>query len=193
MRPPITHSWNWRRIAQTCAAAVALLSALGCAAVHAPSGADRGTVVGADVALRALSHVGVPYRYGGDDPRLGFDCSGLVRYVFRDALGLELPRRSEEIGRAGRAVEGARLQPGDLVFFDTLGRAFSHVGIYVGDGRFVHAPARRGQVRVDGLDDPYWAARFNGARRLARDDASFPSPVPAYPASGVDERLQRGL
>ncbi len=192
MQPPITHSRNWRRIAQTCAAAVALLSALGCAAVHAPSGADRGTVVGTEVALRALVHVGVPYRYGGDDPRLGFDCSGLVRHVFRDALGLELPRRSEQIGRAARAVEGERLQPGDLVFFDTQGRAYSHVGIYIGNGRFVHAPARRGRVRVDGLDDPYWAARFNGARRLAPDDDPF-AAASATEAAAVGQSLQRGL
>lgn len=190
MRPPITHSWNWRAIAR--AGAAVLLSALACSAVRAQTDGGTGALIGADIAVRALAHLGVPYRYGGDDPTRGFDCSGLVRYVFLDALGLALPRRSHEIVRSGFAVERERLQPGDLVFFNTLGRAFSHVGIYVGDGRFVHAPARRGQVRVDGLDDPYWAARFNGARRVALGDDSF-APVPSIPPGEAGEPLQRGL
>lgn len=188
MRPPITHSWNWRHVAR--AGAAVLVSALAGCAVRAQTGGGTGALIGADVAVRALAHLGVPYRYGGDDPSRGFDCSGLVRYVFLDALGLELPRRSHEIVRSGFAVERERLQPGDLVFFNTLGRAFSHVGIYIGDGRFVHAPARRGQVRVDGLDEPYWAARFNGARRLAPDGDSS-AAAPASQAGDVDEPLQR--
>lgn len=191
MPSPITHSWNGRRVARIGAGVFALLSALACTAVRAQTGDERGAFIGADIALRALAYLGVPYRYGGDDPSRGFDCSGLVRHVFRDALGVELPRRSDEIGRAGRAVDRERLQPGDLVFFNTLGRAFSHVGIYIGDGRFVHAPARRGQVRVDALDERYWSARFDGARRFA----PAAEPVAATPAQqlrDIDDPLWRG-
>lgn len=190
MSSPITHSWIWRRVAGTCAGAVALLSVLACTAVRAQTGAERGAFAGAEIALRALAFLGVPYRYGGDDPGRGFDCSGLVRYVVRHTLGLDLPRRSDEIGHAGRAIERERLEPGDLVFFNTLGRAFSHVGIYVGDGRFVHAPARRGQVRVDALDERYWSARFDGARRFA--PAAVPVAAPAEQVRNVDDPLWRG-
>lgn len=190
MHPPITHSWNWRPIAR--AGAAVLVSALACSGVRAQTDGGTGALIGADVAVRALAHLGAPYRYGGDDPSRGFDCSGLVRYVFLDALGLALPRRSHEIVRSGLAVERERLQPGDLVFFNTLGRMFSHVGIYIGDGRFVHAPARRGQVRVNGLDEPYWAARFNGARRIAPDRDAL-KPAPASPADDGSEPLQREL
>lgn len=191
MPSPITHSWSGRRVARIGAGVVALLSALAGTAVRAHIGEDGGAFVGADIALRALAHLGVPYRYGGDDPSRGFNCSGLVRYVFRDALGVELPRRSDEIGRAGRAIDRDRLQPGDLVFFDTLGRAFSHVGIYIGDGRFVHAPARRGQVRVDALDERFWRARFDGARRLAPAAESV-AETPAEQVSDADDPLWRG-
>ncbi len=166
MPSPITHSWSGRRIAGIGAAAVALLAASACTSVRVHGEEQRAAGAGADIAVRALAHLGVPYRFGGDDPSRGFDCSGLVRHVYRDALGVDLPRRSEEIGRAGRAVERERLQPGDLVFFNTQGSAFSHVGIYIGDGRFVHAPAGRGHVRIDALHERYWARRFDGARRL---------------------------
>jgi cell wall-associated NlpC family hydrolase len=189
MLSPITHSWNWRRLGRT--ATVALVAALACTAVRAQAGDERGAVVGAEIALRALAYLGVPYRFGGDDPVRGFDCSGLVRFVFRDALGIELPRRSDEIGRAGSAIELERLQPGDLVFFNTLGRAFSHVGIYIGDGRFVHAPARRGQVRVNALDERYWSARFDGARRLAPASEAADATSPDQ-ARNVDDPLWRG-
>jgi cell wall-associated NlpC family hydrolase len=189
MVSPITHSWNWRRVRR--AGAIALVTALACTTVRAQAGDERGAVVGAEIALRALAYLGVPYRFGGDDPGRGFDCSGLVRFVFRDAFGIELPRRSDEIGRAGSAIERERLQPGDLVFFNTLGRAFSHVGIYIGDGRFVHAPARRGQVRVNALDERYWSARFNGARRLAPAAESAAS-TRAVQVRDVDDPLWRG-
>ncbi len=190
MASPITHSWNWRCIGL--AAAVALAAALVCTAVRAQPGDERGTVVGAELALRALAHLGVPYRFGGDDPVRGFDCSGLVRFVFREVFGIELPRRSDEIGRAGSAIERERLQPGDLVFFNTLGRAFSHVGIYIGDGRFVHAPARRGQVRVDAIDGGYWSARFNGARRFAPAAVPVAVQPAARAGSNVDDPLGYG-
>lgn len=122
--------------------------------------------IGSDLALQALALVGVPYRFGGEDPARGFDCSGLVRHVVRAVLGMDLPRSSEAIARVGRAIERDALQGGDLVFFNTRGHRNSHVGVYIGDGRFVHAPARNGLVRVEALADRYWRARFNGARRV---------------------------
>ena len=120
----------------------------------------------AELVLSAIGLLGAPYRYGGDQPSSGFDCSGLVRYVARSVLGLQLPRQAEAIGRAGIEVDPQQLQPGDLVFFNTLGRPFSHVGFYLGEGQFVHAPARSGRVRVEQMSQPYWRTRFNGARRL---------------------------
>ena len=115
---------------------------------------------------RALGLLGVPYKWGGDAPESGLDCSGLVRHVFEDAAGMVLPRRAIEMSRAGAPVGRTELQPGDLVFFNTLRRAFSHVGIYIGDGRFVHAPSAGGKVRVEKISGGYWASRFNGGRRL---------------------------
>jgi cell wall-associated NlpC family hydrolase len=120
----------------------------------------------ADVVVNALALLGTPYRDGGDSPAAGFDCSGLVRYVFAQALKYDLPRRAEEMERAGARVARSDLQPGDLLFFNTLQRSFSHVAIYVGDGRFVHAPAKGGSIRLELLDDRYWRARFDGARRI---------------------------
>lgn len=108
------------------------------------------------------------YRHGGQTPESGFDCSGLVAHVFERAWGLELPRRAEEQARLGKRIRKHDLAPGDLVFFNTRKRAYSHVGIYVGDGRFIHAPRRGKRVRAERLDSPYWIARFNGARRLAQ-------------------------
>ena len=124
------------------------------------------SAAGNDVVVHALALLGTPYRYGGSSPQTGLDCSGLVRHVFAVALNRDLPRRSEEMGGLGQSVARAELQPGDLVFFNTLRRAFSHVAIYIGEGRFVHAPAGKGQVRIEGLDERYWSARFDGARRL---------------------------
>lgn len=120
----------------------------------------------ADTVVHAVALIGTPYRYGGSSPQMGFDCSGLVRYVFNAAHGMGLPRRSDEISRVGTPVERDELQPGDLVFFNTLKRAYSHVAIYLGDDRFVHAPADGGRVRVDRLGDRYWRVRYDGARRL---------------------------
>jgi cell wall-associated NlpC family hydrolase len=129
--------------------------------------------LGNEVVLQALSLLGVPYRFGGNDPATGLDCSGLVRHVFRAAKGVDLPRRSVEIGKVGRAIKRDELVPGDLVFFNTRGAPYSHVAIYIGDGNFVHAPARRGQVRIEALNERYWQRRFNGARRIG-DDADVP-------------------
>jgi cell wall-associated NlpC family hydrolase len=131
----------------------------------------------AELVLGAIGLIGTPYRHGGDRPDSGFDCSGLVRYVARRALGVDLPRQAEAISRVGVEVDPRQLQPGDLVFFNTLGRPFSHVGLYVGDGQFVHAPAWRGRVRMERLSLPYWAGRYDGARRL--DPLIEPSGNPA--------------
>lgn len=118
------------------------------------------------VLMRALGLVGTPYRYGGNTPDSGFDCSGLVNYVYRDMLDLRLPRSSSELA----AMQGPRLAPGklatgDLVFFGSRGQVW-HVGIYVGEGRFVHAPSSGGTVRLDHLDGPYWRDHYSGARRV---------------------------
>lgn len=120
-----------------------------------------------DVLFRALGLVGTPYRYGGNTPQGGFDCSGLVGYVYRDAAGVELPRSSREIAAIkAPKVSLRQLASGDLVFF---GRGeVDHVGIYVGEGRFVHAPNRGGTVRLDRLDGPYWKDTFLHARRVLR-------------------------
>lgn len=120
-----------------------------------------------ELVMRALSFVGVNYRRGGESPETGFDCSGLVRHVFREAMGLALPRTSRDISRLGETIRRDELQPGDLVFFNTLRRGFSHVGIYLGEHRFVHAPASGGEVRVEDMRQSYWNKRFNGARRIA--------------------------
>ncbi len=121
---------------------------------------------GAQIVLSALGLLGVPYQFGGSDPATGMDCSGLVQYSARIGLGLELPRQSEAMSRSDVEVGRSELQAGDLVFFNTLGRAFSHVGIYLGDEQFVHAPSERGLVRIERLTQHYWRARYNGARRL---------------------------
>lgn len=117
--------------------------------------------------MRAMGLIGIDYKYGGTAPESGLDCSGLVRYVFKEVSGTELPRTSEEISRVGEHVETQNLQPGDLVFYNTLRRAFSHVGVYLGDNKFIHAPSRGGQVRIESMDVSYWKKRFNGARRIS--------------------------
>ena len=119
-----------------------------------------------ELALHALSHIGVPYRYGGTSPESGFDCSGLVQYVYRAGAGVVLPRNTQALSVVGAPVEAAELEPGDLVFFDTLRKPYSHVGIYLGDQRFIHAPTTGGQVELVDIRDRYWRTRYNGARRL---------------------------
>ena len=116
--------------------------------------------------LQALLAIGLDYRYGGNSPVTGFDCSGLVAHIYQQAWGIRLPRNSRAQSQAGVPVSLAELQAGDLVFYDTLKRPFSHVGIYLGDGKFVHAPKSGARVRVESLQSTYWAPRFNGARRI---------------------------
>lgn len=120
-----------------------------------------------DLAIRAMGMVGIRYKYGGNTPEHGLDCSGLVRYVFMQAWGAELPRTSEEISRVGETVDKNDLRPGDLVFYNTLRRGFSHVGIYLGDNKFVHSPSAGSSIRIESMDLNYWKKRFNGARRIS--------------------------
>lgn len=136
-----------------------------CAFVAALAAAPAAAAAGA-ASEEALGFVGTRYARGGASPERGFDCSGLVVYVYRSALGVALPRRVSELKHVGRPVALADLAPGDLVFYNTRHRPFSHVGIYVGDGRFVHAPRPGARVRVEEIGKKYWRARFNGARRI---------------------------
>lgn len=134
------------------------------------------TAAAQDLVNQGMSYLGIRYRFGGTSPETGLDCSGLVQNVFRNALGLDLPRTARDMAKMGDKVALRDLKPGDLVFFNTMRRAFSHVGIYIGDGRFLHAPSRGGRVRVEELDTGYWSKRFNGARRLLPESpATFPA------------------
>lgn len=171
---PIVKSMKSRHIAiALCFLSVAAASSASEDA-HAEKGPtlfDRYAANAQELVVRALSFVGVSYRHGGESPETGFDCSGLVRHVFRESLGLLLPRTSRDISRMGETVHRDELQPGDLVFFNTLRRGFSHVGIYLGEHRFVHAPATGGEVRIEDMRQRYWVKRFNGARRIAATDS----------------------
>ena len=120
----------------------------------------------AQLVMQAMGLLGVPYRYGGNSVESGLDCSGLVRLVFEQSVGKVLPRRAADQAAATVAIDSRDLKPGDLVFFNTMRRAFSHVGIYVGEGKFVHAPSTGGRVRVEDMRTKYWSTRFNGARRV---------------------------
>ncbi|MBC7405725.1 MAG: C40 family peptidase [Cytophaga sp.] len=119
-----------------------------------------------DLTVKAMDMLGIHYKRGGNTPENGLDCSGFVRYVFKNAVGAELPRTSQEISKIGEQINIKDLQPGDLVFYNTLRRGFSHVGIYLGDNKFIHSPAAGGQVRIESMDIGYWKKRFNGARRI---------------------------
>lgn len=125
----------------------------------------------ANLASTALNYLGIKYRFGGDSPNQGFDCSGLVKYAAEKSLGLKLPRRSSEMARLGESIKRHDLERGDLVFFNTRGQRFSHVGIYLGEGKFVHAPSSGSRVRVESMNIGYWKKRYNGARRLAANVA----------------------
>ena len=119
-----------------------------------------------EVLINALSLTGIQYKYGGNSPATGFDCSGFVRYVFRNAANLSLPPTARAIAQIGKSVKKDELQPGDLVFFNTLKSAFSHVGIYLGDNKFIHAPSKGKSVQVESMQNSYWSSRFEGAQRL---------------------------
>jgi cell wall-associated NlpC family hydrolase len=122
-----------------------------------------------ELVIQAMGLLGVPYKRGGMSEEKGFDCSGFVRHMFEKSVGLVLPRRAEEQAKATEEITRSELKPGDLVFFNTMKRTFSHVGIYVGDGKFIHAPRPGKAVRVDDMREAYWQKRFNGARRVQSD------------------------
>jgi cell wall-associated NlpC family hydrolase len=156
-------------------AALAFGILAGCASPPAPPLPPQAAK---DVVLTAMSFLETPYRRGGST-ETGFDCSGFTRHVFERSLNLALPRTAWDQARHGglHEVAGSALQPGDLVFFNTLQRAFSHVGIYVGEGRFIHAPRPGQKVRMEEMQARYWAERFEGARRAALPPAQ-PLPRP---------------
>jgi len=150
-----------------------------------------------DMVLTAMNFLGVPYRRGGNNADHGFDCSGFTRHVFEMSVGLVLPRRADEQATAAglASIKRNELKPGDLVFFNTMRRTFSHVGIYVGEGKFIHSPKPGGEVRVEDMGAAYWAKRFTGARRAelglglgieaaAPTDAAAPKP-PAASARNI--------
>jgi cell wall-associated NlpC family hydrolase len=147
---------------------------------------------GSGVVVAAMNYLGVRYTRGGNGFEQGFDCSGFTRHLYAHSLGVNLPRRSDEQARSPGlgTVERAELQPGDLVFFNTLRRSFSHVGIYIGEGRFIHAPRSGAEVRVEDMRASYWAQRYDGARRAAvlmatTTAAPPPAPTPPQPIAFV--------
>jgi cell wall-associated NlpC family hydrolase len=125
--------------------------------------ADRASTL----VVNAMGFLGVPYKRGGNSAETGFDCSGFVRAMYEQTVGLLLPRRADQQAAATQVIDKKELQPGDLVFFNTMRRSFSHVGIYVGDNKFIHAPRSGAEIRVEDMGVAYWARRFNGARRVA--------------------------
>jgi len=130
-----------------------------------------------NLVVTAMGFLGVPYRRGGNSAETGFDCSGFVRAMYEQTLGLLLPRRANEQAAATQTIDKKDLQPGDLVFFNTMKRAFSHVGIYVGEGKFIHSPKPGAQVRVEDMGQSYWQRRFNGARRVLALSTAQPQPA----------------
>ena len=183
--PPSNGSLStWARVLTASLASALLFAPLAAAeSVSARQPASQASAVPAtvwhsaqDLAIYALGLIGVDYRFGGTTPERGLDCSGLVRYVFQQVTGLMLPRTSQEISRLGAKIPLAELMPGDLVFFNTRRLQFSHVGIYLGEDRFIHAPRQGGEVEVVTLSKVYWQKHFDGARRLV--DA-LPALIPS--------------
>jgi len=141
-------------------------SPIGAATAVVRDAAATALVSARNLTSSALDLIGIRYKWGGTTPESGLDCSGLVQFVFQQVTGVTLPRSTKDLSRIGSVVALADLQPGDLVFFNTRRLAFSHVGIYVGDNRFIHAPRRGREVEVATIDKSYWQRHFNGARRL---------------------------
>jgi cell wall-associated NlpC family hydrolase len=119
-----------------------------------------------NIVVTAMAYLGLPYKRGGNSFETGFDCSGFVKALFEQSLGRVLPRSAAEQAAQTTQIDKSELKPGDLVFFNTLRRAFSHVGIYVGEGKFIHSPKPGAQVRIEDMNVSYWNSRFNGARRV---------------------------
>ena len=134
--------------------------------VDEPSLLERYTSSAQDLILKGFELIGINYRFGGTNPDTGLDCSGFVQLVFKEAIGILLPRSAREQSEVGAVIAPHELKPGDLVFFNTMRHAFSHVGIYLGDNRFMHAPRTGAEVRVEDMRQSYWIQRYNGARRL---------------------------
>lgn len=134
-----------------------------------------------ELVVSAMSALGVPYRRGGNTFETGFDCSGFVRAMYEQTAGLLLPRRADQQAAATEKIDRSDLQPGDLVFFNTMRRAFSHVGIYVGDNKFIHSPKPGAAVRIDDMRMSYWKQRFNGARRVPVETSAAPQPEKTTP------------
>jgi len=137
-----------------------------CQSTHPNNSSYQSDVAMSDLTEYALSLTGTPYKYGGTSPDSGFDCSGFVGHVFKHSLDKSLPRSSDEISHVGVAQKLAMLRPGDLVFYNTLHKINSHVGIYLGDGQFVHSPGSGKAVSVANMNEAYWRKRYNGARRI---------------------------
>ena len=119
-----------------------------------------------ELVMNAMGFLGVPYMRGGSSAETGFDCSGFVRAMYQQTVGLILPRRADQQAAATTTIDKSELRPGDLVFFNTMRRTFSHVGIYIGDNKFIHSPRSGSEVRVEDMRLAYWKTRFNGARRV---------------------------
>lgn len=138
-----------------------------------------------DLVFTAMGFLGVPYRRGGNTAETGFDCSGFVRAMYEQTVGLILPRKAEQQAAATQTIDRSELKPGDLVFFNTMRRTFSHVGIYIGEGKFIHSPKPGAEVRVESMSIAYWARRFDGARRVqtAPLNDTAQQAVQAQPAS----------
>ena len=130
------------------------------------SAKDKASGQATGLITQAMDLLGVPYRRGGSTEASGFDCSGFVRYLYENSVGQLLPRRAEEQARSTEVIDRSELKPGDLVFFNTTGDKYSHAGIYIGKGRFVHAPSSGGTVRLEQIESPYWSNRFTEVRRL---------------------------
>jgi len=142
-----------------------------------------------EISIQAMGLVGIPYRWGGNTPDSGFDCSGLVKYVLARSASVELPRTTAEMSGRGQSIDPDEIAAGDLVFFNTTGRPHSHVGIYVGNLRFVNAPSTGGTVRLDYLTNSYWARRFDGIRRMAPAKRTpVPFDTPTWEASAPTQR-----
>jgi cell wall-associated NlpC family hydrolase len=143
------------------------------------AGANTMAIKTSELVVNAMGFLGVPYRRGGSNADTGFDCSGFVRAMYEQTVGLMLPRRANEQAAATQKIERQDLQPGDLVFFNTMKKTFSHVGIYVGDNKFIHSPKPGAQVRVEDMGVSYWKTRFDGARRVLAGEKTEPqSPQP---------------
>ena len=167
-----------------------MLSMPGAALQTMQSAAGQAIQGARDITDSALDLIGVKYKFGGQSPERGMDCSGFVRYVFEQVTGVSLPRSAREQAKVGEKVAIDELKPGDLVFFNTRRHANSHVGIYLGDNTFIHSPSQKGSVRVTSIDGRYWKARFDGARRLL---GVMPGLVSMEAAKAVLKSLPAGV